>query len=343
MIKIFPIVFPSALYFWTNQDFIHGNSNLLPANRKLVSLPEHYELLNDKSAIQQILNKYQIPAPVQVFAPKDGVRKESRWMSSFVYPAKMPPKAFVEMESILILDGQGGNCRCQILIASPEYCFLQMAAKRPFLETIRFGYDLCCTYKLDDTAEYGQVKRTPPVNTKLLQEFLRWMEGMYGFGAACKALKYVKDNSNSPAETRLAMMEILPFKYGGFHIDGHELNGDVYLSEHAGAIFRYNKCCCDAVWRNEKVALEYDSNKTHLSVKQHDKDNRKVTALSADGFKVLAVTNEMVSSLQEIENTFVLLRGMLGKRTDMNRIAATRTERRKLIKFLKQKSWWERD
>ena len=136
-------------------------------------------------------------------------------------------------------------------------------------------------------------------------------------------------------ETRLAMIRILPFGYGGFSVGGDELNGNVVFSEEAAAVFGRKSCSCDALWREKKTALEYDSNETHLSIDQHNWDKRKITALTMDGYKVFTITANMVANIQETEKTFLGLRKMLGLRTNMSRILETRDKRRELVRFLR--------
>lgn len=342
MLMIIPIVFPSAVYFWTNHDFMQRYGEMLPANRRLVNLPASYELASVQEVIRWVMQKYRIPEPLTVLSPTVKDRQKSKWMKCLTRYENYPTFAFLELETIQIPDGVGGMIPCQILIASPELCFMQAAAKCSFLETIRLGYDLCRTYLLDDKSEYGQTHSNPPVSTDMLRAFLSRMEGRRGCRDARRALKYVRDCSNSPMETRLAIVQTLPFVLGGFSIDGQELNGKVFFSEQAASIFRRNKCSCDSIWRDKKVAMEYDSNKTHLTPEQHDWDKRKATALMADGYKVFSVTSNMVATLQDLEKTFITLRSILGKRTDLKRIEATRNERRKLIQAIKMPCWWEK-
>ena len=137
-------------------------------------------------------------------------------------------------------------------------------------------------------------------------------------------------------------METIPFLRGGFSIDGQELNAEIELSARAVAIFRRRSCTVDSLWPKQKVALEYDSNQFHLTAEQHDWDKRKNSALTMDGYKTFTVTAKMVSSLPEVEKTFLALRKMLGKRTSLERLRETAEQRQKLFEFLFQnpKSVW---
>ena len=256
-------------------------------------------------------------------------RRKSRLIESIIRPQVFLSNAFVEISGL-----KDAGVSCRVFVASPELCFLQAASQLSFLELIKLGYDLCAIYRFDETAEFQHRSRIPPLNVARLDEFLKRATGMQGVVKARRSLKYIRDRSNSPAETKLAIMQALPFDYGGFSINGQELNKEIILSEKAASVFRKRSLYCDTLWEQEKVIAEYDSNQTHLSVAQHDRDKRRSTALMIDGYRVFTVTSNMVSSIYEMEQTFIALRKMLGKRTDLSRIAATREKRRELVRLL---------
>lgn len=332
---IIPIIYPSAAWFWINNDFTGARRQLQPGQRQPVNLPDYYKMNLDRKVIRQLLMKYSLPAPLKLLSPNASERRNTKLFSCSARPTKLPANGFIELDHFRISGGTGEDSTCRILIASPELCFLQAATRCTFYELVKLGFDLCCMYAPDETAEKHHLRRAVAVNTSLLNGFLSHASGIYGAVEARKALKYVRDRSNSPMETRLAMMEILPFSYGGFAIDGQQLNADVILSDAAAAIFGRRRCSCDTLWPTQKVALEYDSNQYHLTADQHDWDKRKSSALAMDGYKLLTVTAHMVSSRTEIEKTFLSLRKMLGKRTDMQRLRETVDKRRELIQFLR--------
>ena len=270
---IIPVIYPSAAWFWIHNDFIHTRKELLPGSRELVSLPSRYNLPKDPKLIQRIQAELQLPAPLKLLAPTSADRRETKWISCCARPSVLPTKSFVELYP------GSADSGYRLLMASPELCFLQAAAGCSFLETVKLGYDLCSIYQPDHNAKYGQIPRTPPVNTVLLQKFVEKAVGMYGIQNARKAVQYVLDRSNSPMETRLAIIQHLPFSNGGFSIGGQELNSVIEFSAKAAELFRRDRCSCDTVWHNAKVVLEYDSNQTHLSTDQHDWDKRKTAAL----------------------------------------------------------------
>ena len=324
---LIPVVYPSAGTFWLNFDMRNFRNTLLqPAD-----LPKQYELFLNKEIIQELLSKYNLSAPLKLLAPDSNARRSNRLYSCITRAERYPSDAFLELEPFVI----DRDAVCRILLACPELCFLQAAAGLSFYETIKFGYDLCAMYRLDKTAEHGQRSRIQITDISSLSGFLDRAEGIYGIKNARHSLKFVRNCSNSPMETRLAMLQILPFSYGGFSIDGQKLNMEIFLSEKAAAVAGRKSVTCDMAWEREMVAVEYDSNETHLTVSQHDWDKRKATALAIDGYKVFPITSRMVSSLQEIEKTFTALRKLLGRRTDIRRLAESREKREELIRYLR--------
>ncbi|MBQ6369092.1 MAG: hypothetical protein IJJ17_03335 [Parasporobacterium sp.] len=324
---LIPIVFPSAGAIWLNFDVQNIGNKLL----RTTDLPAQYDLLSDKEIIQELLAKYDLPAPLKLLSPNAAARRDNKLISCIARAKGYPASAFLELESFRAESGDV----CRVLLASPELCFLQAASQLSFYETIKFGYDLCAMYRLDGFAEYGQRTRIPATSVRSITRFLDRAGKIYGVAEARHAVKYILDCSNSPMETMLAILETLSFYQGGFSINGQELNKEIFLSERAASVVGRKSVTCDAVWMNERLVLEYDSNETHLTANQHDWDKRKATALAIDGFRVFPVTAGMIRSCSEIEKTFVALRKLLGKRTDPRQLAAGREKRRELIHFLR--------
>ena len=248
-------------------------------------------------------------------------------IESICRPQILPANAFVELD-------RKNDADSRVFVASPELCFLQAASQLSFLELIKLGYDLCAIYMFDETAAFQHRSRIPVLNTARLEAFLNHSSGLPGVVPARKAVKYIRDCSNSPAETKLSIVQVLPYSYGGFSLGGQELNGEIILSKEAAAVLQRKSCRGDMVWRKEMVIVDYDSNQTHLSTTQHDRDKRRTTALMLDNYKVFPITANMVSTVFDLEQTFIALRKTLGKRTDLDRIAATRDKRRELVRRL---------
>ena len=134
------------------------------------------------------------------------------------------------------------------------------------------------------------------------------------------AIRYALDHSNSPMESNLATLALLPWRYGGYNLKAPKLNLDVNLSETGAEHLGRETICCDMVWIEEKVVLEYDSNLAHLSPDQHAKDKKRITALSLSGYQVISVTANEVRSFRAVEELFLRVRRALGMKTNPERV-----------------------
>ncbi len=110
----------------------------------------------------------------------------------------------------------------RVCVTSPEYTFVQLARKHSLLETVYMGFALCSNYRIDPHAAHGVVARSAAcgalTSRQKLLAFIDDHPKMRGTGKARRALAYVKDGSNSPMESALAMGLGMPVVLGGFNV-----------------------------------------------------------------------------------------------------------------------------
>ena len=87
----------------------------------------------------------------------------------------------------------------------------------------------------------------------------------------------------------------------------------------------------DMAWEPEKVAVEYDSDISHLSSAQHSKDKQRASALAASGYKVISITRNNVKNLTELDKTFKVLRKVLGMPRLDHRLVKYRSKRKAVL------------
>ena len=207
-----------------------------------------------------------------------------------------------------------------VFISSPEFCFLQAATELPIHQLVQLANNLCAIYILDSYEDYGQRRRDPVTSVQEIQKFLQGLKRYWNLPKAKLAIRYALDHSNSPMETNLATLALLPWRYGGYNLKAPKLNLDVNLSETGAEHLGRETICCDMVWVDEKVVLEYDSNLAHLSPDQHAKDKKRITALSLSGYQVISVTANEVRSFRAVEELFLRVRRALGMKTNPERV-----------------------
>ena len=306
------IVYPSALEYWLNEKGI-------PYRYWDAGKPaQGGEKKSGRAGITETVKRLNFTAPVHVAVPKGTCWKRT---TAIIY--HMIPKGFPEGSFIRMAD--------DVMISSPEMCFLQAACVLPLHQLVKLACNLCAIYVLDPYEEYGQRNREPITTVSNITDYLQKAKGLKGVHLAKQAIQYAYDRANSPKEVDLVTIAALPIHDGGYGLTKMRLNYDVRLSEKGADHLGRETCCCDFVWLEKKVVLEYDSNLSHLSREQHARDKARVTALSLSGYKVISATAEDVLTYGKIEDLFRLIRHTLGERAYTSRLQEYSEKRRAVV------------
>jgi len=244
--------------------------------------------------------------PVHVMLGKQLNRREDVFMHQHVFSSETPVGCFMNV---------GRN----LMMSSPEFCFLQMANHLSLVELLELGYELCGEYSLPlphdkKVPKRGFYNRKQLTSTKKLQEFLNSMPGVKGSTKAIRALTYLQDGSASPMETKLALFMVLPYKLGGFGFEKPELNRRVNLTKSVRKYFRKEYYVCDLFWAEKKVAVEYDSDQNHTGSERIASDSKKRNALVSMGIQVVSVTKQQLYNSKELESAVRTVAKHMGKR-----------------------------
>jgi len=307
----------SALEHWRK-------SRILPTNRKdwrcMVKLP------NSPSEIDPSIFSAFIP-PIHVMIGSRGARRDFNMIEikQHLYSCGTPIGCFVNV-------GEG------LMISTPEFCFLQMANQLSLPSLMELGYEFCGVYSLPNAGELnmperGFFNRMPVTNVKKLSAFLDNMSGFAGHKKAVRALRYVRDKSASPMETKLAMILTLPYMLGGYGFNMFELNKRIVLSKIARKHFNKEYYVCDMFWPEKKIAVEYDSDQQHTGSDRIASDSIRRNALESLGIKVVIVTKQQLYSSVEMEIVARVIAKRANKRLfhTKNNFADERNELRKQL------------
>ena len=120
------------------------------------------------------------------------------------------------------------TCGDGIYISSPEFVFLQMAARTDAVSLTMLGMELCGCYRMQDKHVAYQMPRL--TNVRRIRSFLSRMVGTPGTRRAREALAHVMDGLESPAQTALLMQLCLPTRMGGYALPMPRLEQSVRLS-----------------------------------------------------------------------------------------------------------------
>ena len=302
------ITYPSALEYWLSETgipyYFHFDRYSSGINNK--------EVLYSTSSRKEIVRSIgwlSFSSPVHVAVSSPIKRTSLQNVIFHKLPNQLPEHSFCKITN-------------ELYIASPEYCFLQAAVSLSIPELILLANELCGIYIKDDLAEYGQRSRDPVTTTDLIRKYLYKAKNRRGLRKARAAIQFALDRSNSPMESRLAVLAALPLSRGGYGLIKPELNLEVKLPKDAAEYMKCSSLFCDMVWKKQKVILEYDSLLAHLSVQQHFRDKKRATALTLAGYKVINVTAEQLRNFGSVEQLFLDLRSILNMRTYKNRTDA---------------------
>ncbi len=165
------------------------------------------------------------------------------------------------------------------LVASPELVFLQLATEISLHRLILLGLQLC---------SFTPGNSNNSITTKKkLQRFIDRTPRFPGRQNSMRALKYIKDGSSSLMESLVYMILNLPHTLGGYGLDGSVFNYKVQLGKEAAQLLNQQHCYIDIFYKQNKVAVEYDSFLYHNSPKAQGKDAIRSEILQRMGFKMM--------------------------------------------------------
>lgn len=186
--------------------------------------------------------------------------------------------------------------------ASPELCFVQLAQQLSFHELVRAGNVLCGCFFIrpDGTGTLGS--RNSLTSKRRIEAFLKRNPGITGAKKARQALRWVVEGAASPPEAFLAMVLGLPFRRGGFQLEGAKVNQRIKPSREARTIAGRETLVPDLLFDDMRLAVEYDSTAEHAAAAQLTRDAQKRLALEADGYKVITVTAGQICRAGEMKH-----------------------------------------
>jgi len=311
---IIPIIYPSACEFWLDGT-LRRKLDVFSLNKRIpISLPVDFSFIPEKIIIREIAERVHLNLPLHVYVSNAHDRRFRPDIVCKVLPSAMPPDSFVKVGTIrLTINGTAETA--DIYAASPEMCFLQAAQALSVQELALLGCNLSAGFVRDNTAEFFQRRREILTDNASINRFLSKADHYPGINKAVRASKYIQNNSNSPVESKLAVMASLPFHLGGQALAGQELNGRIHLSDEASDYIGRRTLFGDMVWPTAKVVVEYDSSLCHSKQNQVTFDKKRVAAVTQSGYRVITLTENDIKNISALDRAFALIRSALGIRS----------------------------
>ena len=243
---------------------------------------------------EAICRELGIPdSKVHILVACDEDRAQSRGIASHVVrPGNLPAGSFC-------------NVAPGLNVSSPELTFLQMASKLDFDALLELGYMMCGTFTLS-FGQGGKSVGVPPVSSvDRLSRFLDKVESVWGLHDAKRAVRFIRDRSNSPRETHTVLLLCLPPRLHGMSCPFPLLNDCIVIN--GATIYP------DYHWPEEGVVGEYFGSQ-HGSLQQMLRDAQRANTQTSGNLRAFTVTNDHLSDTDALIDLGNLVRKLLGKR-----------------------------
>ncbi len=200
------------------------------------------------------------------------------------------------------------------LIVSPEFALAQISQYVTCAELAGLTCEFCGLYAPLEEADGGLVAREPLTSKAKIASFYAKAKGMHGVKALREASAYCFDRSRSPMETAVAILLALPFRRGGYALDGFVLNSRQPLDWVNRGLAGIDDLEPDILWPEGRVVIEYDSDAFHADAGRIANDARRKNLLLASGYSVVTLTTSQVANVNQMDITAKQLGRLLGRR-----------------------------
>lgn len=239
--------------------------------------------------------------PLCVLVGDESARTTTASIASRYWKGPVPEGSFVEA-------GDG------FLVSTPEFAFLQRANDLDLVGLILFGFELCGRYSIDIGSGCTSQRSRPLTTVEKLTAFLERAQGAHGRKKALRALRYLIDGSASPRETALVMLLTLPRSLGGFALKKPQLNYSIDRDNRSQAMSKRSRRDCDLYWPEEKLAIEYDSDKYHTGSENISSDTKRRNDLVFRGVTIIGVTKLQMNDAEELRKVARQIAHRMGKK-----------------------------
>lgn len=192
------------------------------------------------------------------------------------------------------------------MVASPELVFLQLSSQINLHRLVLLGLQLC-------SFPPGSPNKSITTKKKL-QKLINKTPRYPGRQNAQRALKYIEDGSASLMESLAYMILSLPHTLGGYGLGGAVFNYEVQLGEEAARLLGQKRCFIDILYRQKKIAVEYDSFTFHNSPKAQGRDAIRSGILYRLGFEIMHLKTIQLYNLKACDDFAINLGRRLGRR-----------------------------
>lgn len=313
---------------------------LLPLTGACVSNQREFKSL----AKEEDLARFGVvSSPVDLLVPRQAMRSRGKGAHFHVWSSDVPTNSMLRLSEHVIVSGPeliivqfcGSLAKLDSLldeharavneekdalglIGLDEPPVVDNPHERDSIERLVAATVLACefagSYRLGTASGDTRYHARPLMSKTSLNNVISSLRGTTNKVRATKVSQLFLEASASPAETSLALMLTMPVAFGGMGLPFPELNAIVDVSAHRGQLADRDKVTPDLLWRDERVAVEYDSAEFHESLggRQLERDARRANTLTACGYRVLRITPDTIRSVADVELLARQLAHLLG-------------------------------
>lgn len=233
-----------------------------------------------------------LPLPLEMIAGKREARRETHMVKLRCVSTALPAGSLAEACTI---EGT------RILVATPELCFVLMAAQLGEWELAAFGHELCGDFWDDG----GRPRKRAPLSTPArLQAYAAAAEGVTGSKRARRIARHLAQSASSPEQAQVAMLACLPRSLGGMGCKTPQLNARIEAPDVVARLIGSRDIAPDLYWPDAGIALEFDNRKGHGSATFDDLGARKRNAYRMMGIGLETLDAQQILDLQSVQETF---------------------------------------
>ncbi|MCI8468518.1 MAG: hypothetical protein HFJ75_03320 [Eggerthellaceae bacterium] len=220
-----------------------------------------------------------------------------------------------------------------LLVVSVECALRQMSADERLLDIVLLCYEACGCYRMGPGEDrlFDQGRLT---TVDRLKRHVQASAGLPGAGALGRALRFVRDDSFSPAETAAVLLLCLPRRMGGYGLPWPEMNHRVDLGARRRSAAGRSYLICDLYWPGSRLDVEYDSDLCHTGSQRIAQDAMRRADLFDRGISVLTLTKGQLYDEEGLDVFAAVLARQLGYRlrpVDARGLASRRALRSELL------------
>ena len=220
-------------------------------------------------------------SPVHVLVGSPGDRICSERVRNHVWSGRIPPGSLYHLAP-------------GVLVASPEFCCLQEAARASLPRVTMMLMECLGLYGLSEGSR-GFLDRGPLFGRDEFGSYLDHARGCMGVRKARRALGLALARSRPPLETKTAILLTFPAKLGGYGMPRPQMNHTILPTAEDLPFSQFASYEVDLCWPERRAVVEVDSKRYHSSAERLDADAKRRNSLKSMGWKVTTVTSGQLS------------------------------------------------